>query len=478
MIGIPSEITGIIMQGDTKGVFVGQDHRFLILPTNNSVGSMIDIEDDAEKQEKIIPKNDFLRGETFTGYQILIYCPNEIELMPTGEFDTWFFALSNVQVDRIDGIRFVGGSLNSVFSKESSQQLDVDCSGRCDRSYCDNKTVIPIGTDDVKEIQVYADPYEENLQKGDNAAKNNKVILDLIFEKSLAIDDGIKKHYNDVITLLQFLTFRRDAEIEYMELLQRGECYSGAQTFEPIATCDVKNENDLDSRHGDLYSKVRNHIHCIRLDSLTHEAVQKLYQDIANQDTKHSKLSIDFIPNTRFDVPFLTKQQIRDICTAVEVETRVSEIKAAHEAEFAKLIKEFKNLIKQSKNSEFPLSDREYEYINGSIQHLVGPAVELAKKLYDRHKVNVSPLLKYYRINDISEDDIHGVIKARNNLTHRGIVDVDERTIVTACILMGVIYSSILTRCGDSVEHIQSYFQQGLLTETEIVRTHVPICKN
>ena len=110
-------ITGNIKQGDLEVNFVGEDHRFVFLPSkyipqpiifNNEIGVLK-------------PDNDFLKGRTFSGKWIWIYCPTPLSLTPTSTLNTCLYIISTGDMndfpEMFDSISFEGGSLNSTFFK-------------------------------------------------------------------------------------------------------------------------------------------------------------------------------------------------------------------------------------------------------------------------------------------------------------------------------------------------------------------------
>ena len=110
------------------------------------------------------------------------------------------------------------------------------------------------------------------------------------------------------------------------------------------------------------------------------------------------------------------------------------------------------------------MTEREYSYIQGNISHWSAPATELAKKLFDENKESVSYLLKTINKDDLTEDDIQAVIRVRNSVTHTGTYSFTETEGNTVMVMMGVVYSAILKRCGVDPEDIKKIFEKGFIT--------------
>lgn len=153
----------------------------------------------------------------------------------------------------------------------------------------------------------------------------------------------------------------------------------------------------------------------------------------------------------------------------MEVEEGLNKICVESGKAFDNVIDNIKKLISESKNGNDRLTEREYSYINGSISHWIGPAAELGKGLFDNYEGKVKYLLKSLRVQDVSEEDIQEVIKIRNQLTHSENAVITDRTLNTVLVLFGVVYASVLSRCGCSSEQINSWFENGLLWEFETI---------
>ena len=100
-------------------------------------------------------------------------------------------------------------------------------------------------------------------------------------------------------------------------------------------------------------------------------------------------------------------------------------------------------------------------YIKGNIEYWNGPAAELAKGLYERFKQEVEPLVKTLQLDELSVDDINGLIKIRNTLTHGGGIVFDDREASSAVLMMGVVYASILKNVVAIQSRLWSCLEEG-----------------
>lgn len=59
---------------------------------------------------------------------------------------------------------------------------------------------------------------------------------------------------------------------------------------------------------------------------------------------------------------------------------------------------------------------------------------------------------------------MQAVIKVRNSVTHTGAFSFTENEANTLLVMMAVVYSAILKRCGADPEDIKKIFEKGFIT--------------
>jgi hypothetical protein len=121
--------------------------------------------------------------------------------------------------------------------------------------------------------------------------------------------------------------------------------------------------------------------------------------------------------------------------------------------------------IKATHRADNALTDREYSYMASNMSLWSAPAAELDHGFYEQRRESLEPMLDILGIKDLGEDAIRAVIKQRNNMAHGGMATRTNTTSEEIIALMGgVVYSSILSRCGCSDGVISKLFEWGLLT--------------
>lgn len=451
------ELTGVVKQDNLEAAFVANDHRFIFVPIQNlkfdSLPAEITL---SQNYGTLHPVDNFFHGQTYDGRAIMIFYKKDLRLIPTAAFDTDLYILSddNIPLNCYDVIEFQGGCLNSTF-RPHSLSIGWDPSPQPKVEIHDDSIRVEIGTGDLKEILIGSDCQHEKSINGGHTLANTGAKLRLAFDQPQKIESTIIKRYADVNALVQFMTFRKNVWFDSIKLL-KNESLDGETIPVTVASCYWKDEFQ--------HEPIRDNVRCIRFDSLGAEVLAKLYNLIEKRNSKDEPFSVDFLPQSSKDICCVSRQQLKDVCTALEVEKSAQDIEPANSEPFKKLKQSIKKLIKESQRGEFPLTDREYSYINGNISHWNGPAAELNYSLYKQREDSIKPLLKDLGIEQLTEDDIQGVIRMRNDLAHTGTTSSNDLTAEKITILMGIIYSSVLSRCGCSDDKIYGFIEMGLLT--------------
>lgn len=402
-------ITGTIKQGDLEVNFVGEDYRFIFIPSQYSPQPILL----NNKVGVLEPENNFIKGHTFSGQWIWIYCPEPLSLEPTKVLTTWLYIISTSNIVdcayRFDSIRFEGGSLNSTFHQKSIKH-DFEH---------EERNMLPLKIED-----------------------------DTIH--------GFIKNCEDINTLISFMTFRQNVYFDHV-YLERKKKFKDHENFilDKYAECFIKGPEIVD--------KQRERIKCITFDGLLPESVAKLYEIINARDLKKYSCYVNFIPKSSREAAYINVTQLREVCTSIELEANLAHIHASNENSLKELTTKIKDIIADSqKHNE--LTEREYSYIQGNISHWSAPAAELAKKLFDENKESVSYILKFINKDELTEDDMQAVIKVRNSVTHTGAFSFTENEANTLLVMMAVVYSAILKRCGADPEDIKKIFEKGFIT--------------
>ena len=437
-------ISGTIEQEGVTASFICRDHEFHFLPGKHEFS--------VYNQGVLKHENGFIRGRTHSGNVILIHSGNDIELNPTRTLNTWLYIIfAGSYKEKCSSIRFHSGVLNSLFRQQSLKISDIVEGEQQHFQIIDDSRKISINDDNVDYLKVFSGVECLNSIRKGSYVKSDGVYLDLVFKDAQPLNIVFKKYYSNIVALCQFMTFRNNISFDKIKLTEYRENDSH-KGFVTIADCFVKPNNKIE--------KNRDLLRCITIDDLG-ENISNLYKLIDKRNTKKSKYCVNFIPDDKKDLHWITGRKIRDICTSIELEASLSGIEVVNNDAYLSAITEIKALLHSKKGQ---LTEKEYNYLKSTIDFCKGPAAELAHGLFIKHKQEVEPLLQLFDLDDLSLDDLQGIIKTRNTLTHGGGILIDENVANTSVIMMGVVYASILKRCCCKSEQIIEWFKSGLLT--------------
>lgn len=441
-------IAGNIIQGNIVVSFVGEEHNFTFVRADMNPSSCSSI--------TLKAKNGFVEGRTDENKRVLIFTHDDLKIWKTKKLSTWLYIVasdSNQKLSECDGIQFVGGALKSLFRRSS---LQVKNPLEWELAKKDDTITAPIKTEKVDEIAIRSVVSGENSLREGLRIDNSQIELQLLFAQKRDVCDTFQEEYNTILELCCFLTFRRYAAFDRVFIVSQG---SVGGTMDVIGECYVRRESEYDVN--------RDPVRCITFNDIK-PYLKELYLMVRNRNEKKSRYCVDFIPETPKDFNRVTPELIRKVCASAELETRVRKIPVAKNEHFVELKKKIKEVIDQSKESEEGLTEKEYDYINGAFSFLDGPLEERMKNLYDLYKDCIGKIITDYEIAQITETEIHEMIKVRNGMSHGSAITSIDVEAYTAKAFMGIIYASVLSRCNCSKEEIKEWIDGGLLTVGDI----------
>lgn len=460
------EIVGYIEQDGIKITFVGRNYRFIFVPEkdadiNNSQINGLYI---GNNNKTLKTDHGFIKGTTVSGESILIYAQNDLELKPYRCLNTWLYIVSENRfiLDTYDVIRFDSGVLKSLFLSNSLRiNYNTSDDNKIYTEYKEDTITVDIPYENIGDNKsnslVVANriTVSSNVKSGisineGSYIKNDGVLLKLFMKNSSKIVESFIDNYKNVFTMCQFMYYRKNISFDKIELMKK----DSKGSLRTVAQCHIKRELEIDNSRPALTY--------ITFNELRDNAA-KLYQIIQSRDKKNSRYLVDFIPKSDRDVAIVDPEKIKQICTSLEFEENLLEIKGQESQNLQKIITEIKKQINDTKSTENKLTDREYSYIYGSLNNWSAPAFERAYMLYQRHQDEIKPLLSNLQINDISENDIQELIKIRNSMTHGSFYILTDRLATVAAVMAGTVYASVLTRCGCSSERIKNWFSRRIL---------------
>ena len=158
-------------------------------------------------------------------------------------------------------------------------------------------------------------------------------------------------------------------------------------------------------------------------------------------------MPISIAPQDDADARMVNVEKIRNICSALEMELDLEGVRLSANDEMKKLTNLVKEIVKEHRKGNSPLSDKMYDYIFSNISYWSQPLAERAWEAWSQHEDEMKPFLRRYGIS-IERDNIQTFVKARNNITHNGFMGISDDVSTTAFVLMGLVYCCALKRMG------------------------------
>ncbi len=293
--------------------------------------------------------------------------------------------------------------------------------------------------------------------------ENNKSVLEIHFNESQGLQTFCD-YYEYVTTLLGFLTFRGAAPFEEIGLLYKHV----KRGFVKFADCYVNTSIDIFANNSETGQKeeerqIRNPMNSVSVHLLSNDVFGNLIHSIMGTDKKNVALPIAIVPKDDRDAKIITLEKIKSICSTLEIEMNVAGIKLNKGDKLESLIKDIKNIIKEHRDSEDNrLPSKTYDNMFNSISHWGDSLADRAIEAWNQNETFLRPWLSLIGIS-ISEKDIAAVVKARNDITHRGFQNIDENIASTAFVMIGIIYVLALKRLKVRDEIIKDLMNRRLV---------------
>lgn len=393
----------------------------------------------------------FVYGCTFWRGNIAIYKGEEaISCACLTRFRTpaYMVAVENclqTKWETFDSIEFVGGTLKGVFP----------CSGV--QGEKQGKTFVYSLLDDSKKysfriggrmcsLEIMSSTTRSVGVKGHYLA-NDKVHLWLKFDEAQPLEDAFM-YIQKMKSMLSFMVFRKNVGFDEIFLHHKQEGVSKLQVY--------LNE-DYAYAEKDIYSN-------ITFDDLG-DSVGHLASVIFENEDKRRSCKINFIPESDRDAKRVSDGRIRLICSSLECESGIlPKGETPEDNELKYLVEQVTRVVKNHRESPQKLSNKTYDLILSSIRNWSMSASDRFCKLYRRHADEMRTLIAGKLLPDydtLSDEDINGFVKYRNQVTHGSHRMMSTKIAATAFILQGLVYCCILSRIGLDKSRISRLCSEG-----------------
>ena len=389
------------------------------------------------QETELMTENGFIHGKTNDNHDIAIYYNrNNLRFCYSHHLMTaaYFISLSNMvehKIEKYQGIMIKGSILKSLFLMDA---IDI--------SYEDGKQVLKYKDDSINfkieinnlsfELSIGSSATESRGISG-NTIKNDEVNLCLKFDEEQVIDSFFK-HYNKILELISFMTYRQNISFDEIYLMDYSE---DAKDLLSFASVRIIGKNDKIDKN--YYSN-------ITFDDLggsLPNLLKLLYDDNDNKET----IMIGFLPKNDKDLVYMNNDKVKAICSALECELKFFNKDGIEKNEkLEELIKNVKSQVKEFRKSDDVIPENTYNLIFNSINHW---SLSLSERIWNMCEEFYECIIRLPFVDTaISEERVKKFVKYRNDITHGRHRVSDMEVGLTAFLLSGLVYCNILDRIG------------------------------
>lgn len=423
--------SGIIENND--GTFFRDGYCVTLMPLKLPLNGEVTI---------ITPQNGYLHVTSFRRKKCAFYAGEEpFSICPDDNLTTPIFIESCMPTMSNDlhhffVIEFSGGSLNLLRKgRLSLPQYSHDATGHnilFERPIEKVEYEMSIGG---KKCKVTIGVAAKDSGNDHTLSFNSVTYLSLAFDEMQTLDT-IWQHYQHVNRLISVMTNRVDNHFDEIAIYTMP---SDDERFYSSKAMVSIQDNDN--------GKVRR-FPCITFSDLGECAV-KLLELFYNSKEKKPSYSLGFIPRNEREHYRVTDDIIRAVASAMECElTFYKEADSAQKEALDILCTEVKTLVKnhRDRHKEDPiLTSGTYDLIFGNITHWSMSAAEKMIWLYQRFSDAMEDQSQH---SCLSDADIRGFVRYRNNITHGYYSVLDRDVMRTTIALEKLVICSLLERIG------------------------------
>lgn len=383
---------------------------------------------------RLEPESGFVYGKTHDGFNVAVYMEEEHFLVFARQrlfTPAYVVSATNWEPNDITtfrGIRFIGHTLNLVFPSEYIRFYD---NGELVVEEKDKCIIHKVETNNYSMDMTIRAPTTGEPGLDGLPDSNTDVMIDIMFDTDQPLF-SIFDHYNRMIELLSFMTYRQNVGFREIQLIDYHPDYDFI-----IKTADVYIKEDVAITQKEQRKNISFH----DLGGSLPELLRLFY----DTEDKKPSYSLGFYPESDQDFFRMTNSMIRAICSGIECE--IGFLPAFNGSEnplLNNLIESVRQEIKLYRKRNKGLSNDTYNMIFSSVGNWTFPLAEKLIALYhtyenEMRKVNRSRYL-------INDSDIKDFVKYRNDITHGRHRVLDQRMATTAHILAGLVYCCLLSR--------------------------------
>ena len=451
-------ITGMLVDTQKPVLFVAEKGHYRFCFLTDSIRPSFPWQNTELKKVEVTSSKGFVFGKTHDAKDIAIYVGNDaFSVFGSCRINTDFYILyagsyDSTSLNEFDEITFHGGTLNNVFNMNAMDfQSSIDVTIKDDSK----KYLITL---DLGNIDVTIKSNVEFIAGiHGNSIKNECVSLSLRFSSKQKINQ-ITGFARTILAMLSFMTGRKNVGFDSITLSRyEPDKYLYAKTADVF----LKNESiELTQK------KYYENITVEDLGACFANLFKLCYNTYTNSSHNISDEQrippLSFLPENDKDANCISNIKIREICTAIEHELRITkDINVKQNEAIEELRTIIKQQIREYRKTNHTITNDAYNLINNTITEWSISLRERVVALCTKYSNELSILNSAY--DKINEQNIKDFVDYRNSTTHGVQASLTKSIAETGFCLSGIIYCCVLDRIGVERTKIEQICREKIL---------------
>ena len=385
-----------------------------------------------------VPK--ILYGVTDQNYEIIIEVTQARKTTNCIMFSTPYYVIgrsNNIHYDfsHFNKISFVGGNINSILDPsliyEDTFEPNIRDNGCCIKfkPLKDVTSIYKVSLND-KNVKLTTTIYPYQDRKDNKLGVTNSV-FSVEFESAQEIQE-LRTWYKLIYKIVTLLVQQQNVDFDRITITSGENSHGEAYVYVKHDFSDLCDKKPIRA------------ISIKEFDTIMDKFIIAIEND---------EFSINFLPKSNRDARYITYEDIKNICTALEFEYGKSDVRLKKEDAIEQLVKQVKELVKKYKNSHPELTEKSYNNINSNLKNWSSPVAEQFNALYENKKELIDKIINLKQVY-LDCEKIQKIVTFRNNITHGSKPTINKDIVETAYALRVLVYATFLSRIGLSDDAI------------------------
>lgn len=454
--------SGILDCEQGSATFYEENYNFRIMNNAITPASLSN-----ENFAQLVQENNYFHGILHDGKLIAIYLGNSSlsSIKSIISFHTNLYAIQQTDIfipnwNKINAISFRGGTVNQLFSWNHIPYEIVDNSIKPASPQPAVPFIIHFGDIDIT-VSI-GEMISQIRNQTEVSISGKKGYIDMKFSKPISFED-IQFHIDKVKTILSFMSFR--CNVDFDEILLEKESSGTLWTFATVYSELLSTPTQKNSSSNICFNEFKS-------------SPFVLFDLIYNESTNNPFSFINFIPEDDTHTNRMTNDMVKGIVTCLECEiariknqnpTLITSDNKSHdyiqeELRLNSLIKELQKTAKEFQKQNGKFSQKTTDMIRGTLNHMTLADADKIGMFYSQYQNFLTLLFSSSSLDFIpTVDDVNNLIVYRNKTTPGAQEVLDNRIIITARYLIGLIYCMVLHSIGFDDNDLQKLCMKHFL---------------